>query len=96
MPDERERLAALEREVQTIKEMLVRMEKKMDAQQENYATRSELSEMLRIRDIQIEHLNNRIITTEANQTWLWRSVAGAVIVAVMATLWFSSKHLGGV
>lgn len=96
MPDERERLAALEREVQTIKEMLVRMEKKMDAQQENYATRSELSEMLRIRDIQIEHLNNRLITTEANQTWLWRSVAGAVIVAVMATLWFSSKHIGGV
>lgn len=90
MSDERERLAALEREVTSIKEMLVRMEGKMDAWSQNYVPRAETNEMLRTRDTQIDHCIGRITALEANQTWLWRTFAAAVITTIVSVFWITN------
>jgi tetrahydromethanopterin S-methyltransferase subunit B len=66
-----ERLAKLEEAYKNIEKFMIRLEAKIDAYQQSFVPRTELNEMFKGRDKQIEKV-------EDNQTWLWRAVIGGV------------------
>jgi hypothetical protein len=83
-----ERLASVETELKSIKEMLARMDGKLEAWHQNYVPRAELNEMFRARDKEIEEI--KIAKQESRSLWpVWVGAAislAGVITAIVALL----------
>lgn len=89
---EAERLAAMESELQFVKDYLIRIDTKLDAYAETYVPRTEINEMFRARDEQIKELKdqNRELKEQrqsSHQLWpTWIASIAAVISCLAAIL----------
>lgn len=91
MLDEKERLAALEREVLSMKELLMRMDNKMDNWHQNYVPRREIQEKFNVVDMKMAAIDKRLATVESNLQWLWRALTGAVIGGIASLIFLQFK-----
>jgi hypothetical protein len=82
---EAERLAAMESELQFVKDYLIRIDTKLDAYAETYVPRTEINEMFRARDEQIRELKEQ--RQSSHQLWpTWLAAIAAVISCLAAIL----------
>lgn len=91
MLDEKERLAALEREVLSMKELLMRMDNKMDNWHQNYVPRPEIQEKFNVVEMKYSALDKRIGAIESNLTWLWRALFTAIVGGIASLIFVQFK-----
>lgn len=76
----------MERDIQSeILERLVRLETKLDNYNGLREKIDSTSQKTEIQEEIIKQMDNRIIKIEDTQKWLWRTIAGALIISFLAT-----------
>lgn len=74
------KVARMEEKVENIEATVVRIERALISTQQTFVTHQEM----KFRDREIQELKN-------NQTWLWRTVVGAVILGFIGLLFLAAE-----